>query len=180
MLLLMSMLDSEEDRSKAEIIYRTYRNLLFNVANRILKNETDAEDAVQNAFIRIMENINKISEPECHKTKCWCVLIVKRVALNMIRKRAGEKSECGSELIEKTYEDPGATAQLEAVEEHIDLEAALRELPDRYREVLLLRFHEDLSFQKIAVIMGITEANARQLVSRAYKKLGMKYEGKEE
>ena len=61
MLIYMMMIDSESDQSKFEQIYMKYKGLMFYVANDILHNEHDAEDAVHQAFIKIAENrTNKI------------------------------------------------------------------------------------------------------------------------
>ncbi len=71
MLLFLTMIDSDEDKSKFEVIYENYRNLMFFVAKKILYSDSDAEDAVQDAFIRIINNLDKIEDPKCHKTSLW-------------------------------------------------------------------------------------------------------------
>ena len=53
MLIYLQMIESEEDKSKFEAIYNKYRYLMFSVANRVLNNQYDAEDAVHQAFISI-------------------------------------------------------------------------------------------------------------------------------
>ncbi len=171
MLFLMMLIDSEEERSKFEIIYKTYRNLMFHIARRILGNEADAEDAVQEAFLRIIENFEKFPEAKCLKTKHSCVIIVKRIAIDMLRRRKVRANEVDPGIIEELFEDPEMTDQLVAVEENTDLAAALTSLPERYREAVLLRYSDEYSFEEIAQIMGITEANARKIVQRACKKL---------
>lgn len=54
-LIYMQMIASDEDKSKFEQIYLTYRKLMFFVARSILKNDADAEDAVHTAFVSIIE-----------------------------------------------------------------------------------------------------------------------------
>ncbi|MBQ8804648.1 MAG: sigma-70 family RNA polymerase sigma factor [Tyzzerella sp.] len=65
MLIYMLMIDSSDDQSKFEKLYNEYKGLMFYVANNILHNEQDAEDAVHHAFVKIAENIEKIEETEC-------------------------------------------------------------------------------------------------------------------
>ena len=67
-LVYLSMIEGPEDRNKFEIVYQQYKSLMYYVAYRILREERDAEDAVHNAFVRIAEHIEKISEPVCPKT----------------------------------------------------------------------------------------------------------------
>ena len=59
MLIYLQMIESEEDKSKFIELYNQYRYLMFSVANRILKNEYDAEDAVHQAFVSIIDNLRQ-------------------------------------------------------------------------------------------------------------------------
>ena len=76
MLIYFQMIDSTENWLKFEQIYTTYRPLMFRIANDILHNEQDAEDTVHSAFIKIAENIARVGEPLCPKTKSYVVIIV--------------------------------------------------------------------------------------------------------
>lgn len=67
MMIYLQMIDSPEDRSKFEQIYMEYRSMMFHMANRILTNEQDAEDAVHEAFLKIAENIEKSVNPSVQK-----------------------------------------------------------------------------------------------------------------
>ena len=60
MMIYLQMIDTPEDRSKFEQLYLEYRGLMFHVANKILRNEQDAEDMVHQAFLKVAENIEKI------------------------------------------------------------------------------------------------------------------------
>lgn len=73
MLIYLSMIETEEDKSKFVQLYETYKNLMFYVSNRILNDEYLAEDAVHQTFIKIIENLDKIKEVRCHKTKSYIV-----------------------------------------------------------------------------------------------------------
>ncbi|MGB9762891.1 MAG: RNA polymerase sigma factor [Minisyncoccia bacterium] len=64
----LAMLDGEEDKNKFELLYVTYRKLMFYVANRILNDERLAEDAVHQTFLKILENFDKVGEISCHKS----------------------------------------------------------------------------------------------------------------
>lgn len=89
MLLYLQMIESDLDKRKSEQIYLQYRGLMFYVADRILKNQQDAEDAVHQTFVKIAENIKKISEPVCPKTRALVVTIVERVSINQYRRKSG-------------------------------------------------------------------------------------------
>ena len=79
--LYLLMIDSTDDKNKLELIYNQYKNLMLNRAYDILKDRGLAEDAVHNAFIRILKNLDKISEINCPKTKSFVVVIVENVSI---------------------------------------------------------------------------------------------------
>ena len=60
MLLYLQMLETPEEKSQFEQIYLEYRGLMYHVAYEILHNDQDAEDAVHQAFVKIVENIKKL------------------------------------------------------------------------------------------------------------------------
>ena len=70
----LSMLDGDDEKSKFESLYLTYRKLMFHVANGILNDEGLAEDAVHQAFLKILENFDKVGEISCHKTRSYVVI----------------------------------------------------------------------------------------------------------
>ena len=87
MFLYLSLIDDEEDKSKFEIIYREYRQLMYYVADRILGDTKDSEDVVHDAFLKIIEHIEKISDPKCPQTRYFVVTIVERKAIDLYRQR---------------------------------------------------------------------------------------------
>ena len=87
MIIYLEMINAPEERHKFEVLYRAYRRMMFYIANRILNNEQDAEDAVHSAFVYIAENIQKIDEPMCPKTRGYIVTIVEGRAIDMYRRK---------------------------------------------------------------------------------------------
>ena len=87
MLIYLQVIDAPEDRDQFITLYETYRGLMFYVANQILQNEQDAEDAVHDAFLSVAEHIKKFSRLERHKTKAFLVTIVENKAIDLYRKR---------------------------------------------------------------------------------------------
>lgn len=72
MLIYLQIIESDADRDKFEQLYYYYRDYMFHIANRIVKNEYDAEDAVHSAFESIAKNIGKLGNVECSKTRALC------------------------------------------------------------------------------------------------------------
>ena len=84
-MLYLQMLPSPSEKDKFEQIYTLYRGLMFYIARRILPGEADAEDAVHQAFVSIIENLKKISEVRCPKTRSYVVIITERKAIDILR-----------------------------------------------------------------------------------------------
>ena len=84
MLIYLQMLGSPEEKSILEQIYLEYRGLMYHVAYEILHNEQDAEDAVHHAFVKIAENIKKITDPVCPKTHSYVVTITPFRGLHLL------------------------------------------------------------------------------------------------
>lgn len=86
----LSVLDTPEERSKFEELYIKYGKLMKYVAYNILCDDALAEDAVHNAFLKLMKYLNKIDEVNCHKTKSFIVIVTESVSKDMYMKRKRE------------------------------------------------------------------------------------------
>lgn len=175
MLIYLSMLETPWEKSKFEQIYHTYRNLMLRTAYRILGDAKDTEDVVHQAFLKIIENFEKIDEIKCHKTRSFVVTIVERTAIDLYRQR---KRRSAIPMDEESINVP-APSQIEKAEGYTDLERAMATLPARYRQVILLRFDDGLSYEEIARLLSTTPANVRKLVERARAQLRAKLEEQE-
>jgi RNA polymerase sigma-70 factor (ECF subfamily) len=162
----LSIIDAEQDKNKFEILYTTYRKLMFYVANRIIKDQYLAEDAVHQAFIKIIENLDKIEDVHCHKTKSYTVIIVRNNAINMYNRRK-RNTTIPLEQMEFCIFDETCSRS-----EDLDyLTKAVMKLPVIYKEVLTLKYVQELSNEEIAQTLGISEATVRKRLERARHKL---------
>ena len=93
MLVYLAMIPTEEGRNKFALLYWEYRDLMFYLALRILGSQQDAEDAVQEALLRITEIIEKIHDPVCPETKALVSMIVEGKALDLYRRRRRQGAE---------------------------------------------------------------------------------------
>lgn len=156
-----------EEHVKIEKIVQTYGKLMFHVANAVLHNEHDAEDAVQQALIAIYQNISKISDIECPKSRSFIVTIVERKAIDLYR----AKQRGASVSLEEEYIHVPAVTHDDTLSDRSELARAMAALPARYREVLFLKYDHGYSDREIAAMLDMTAANVRKTVQRAKKKL---------
>ncbi|MGL5259734.1 MAG: RNA polymerase sigma factor [Lachnospiraceae bacterium] len=166
MLFYLAMIESEEDKRKFERIYLAYKQTMYYAANRVLKNVHTSEDAVHQAFIRIINHLEKINENECHKTRAFLVVITEHIAIDIYRKQKKESTLSYDEL-----EIYVADTHVENYAETDELTAVYEKLPVNYSTVLRLKFSQGYSDSEISAILNITEENVRKRISRAKKKL---------
>lgn len=170
MIIYLQMIETEEDKVKFENLYTEYRDQMYYVAYQILRNEHDAEDAVHQAFVSLIKNLEKISDLKCPKTRSYIVITVERKALDIIRSRKKIAGEYLDELVGVEIPLPG---------DH-GLADALAQLPARYREILLLRYECGYSAKEIAEILDLKYDNVRKLIARAKEALAVQLERTEQ
>ena len=167
MLIYLSLLDSEEEISKFELIYSTYKKQMYYTANNILKDSHLAEDAVHNAFLRIINNLEKIEDINSHKTKGLIVIIVKNVSIDIYRKN---KKERDNTIFIDDLDDINGYDEINK-NDIGDLEIAISKLPENYKQVFLLKFSHELTDNGISEILDIKPDNVRKRISRGREKL---------
>lgn len=164
----LSMLEIEESKSKFALLYEKYRKLMYYVANKILLDEQLSEDAVHNAFIKLVKYLDAIEDIECHKTRNFIVIIVRSAALDIYRKRKRQSTLQFEELefAAETYSEIDAHTDFEYMKETI------KALPPKLRDVVELKFFYHYSNAEIAKLLDINEETIRKRLERAREKLG--------
>jgi len=162
LLIYLAMIDSPDDQAKFERVYLQYRYLMLHVAKKILHNHQDAEDAVHQAFISIIKNIEKISAVGSPETRSYIVIITERKAIDILRRNQRHPASA--------LDDEMIGLDIPAPEDH-PLAAAMAKLPAHYRQALLLRYDNGFSSREIASLLGISESGVRKLLARGKKAL---------
>lgn len=158
--------DAEKDKRKFERIYLDYKQTMFYAANRILKDEYLAEDAVHSAFIRIIDGLEKIDENNYSKTRAYLTVIVKHISIDIYRKRKKENLVSYEKL--EIYLQDLKPISLNSKD---GLLSVIKKLPVNYSTVLILKFFEGYNDVEIARILSISKENVRKRTSRAKKML---------
>ena len=162
----LSAIEAPEQKSKFEQLYYTYKNLMFYIAKNILADDFLAEDAVHEAFLRILKNLEKIGETDCHKTKSFIVIVTENISIDLYRKN---KRTATIPLEEAEYRPSYRCFGPELLENSI--EKAIYALPENYASVLKMKYLLDFDYSEIAGILNISEENVRQRIVRGKKKL---------
>jgi RNA polymerase sigma-70 factor (ECF subfamily) len=151
-----------------ETLVRRYQRPVLAIARRFARDEDDAEDLAQRAFINASE---RAGSWRGGSFKSWLFRIVVNLAKYHLREMSRfDRSEEAHEH-EAEPSAPDAHARLEDREQQRALREAVARLPRRQREVLLMRIDGDLPFAEIASALGITETNAKVNFHHAVQKL---------
>ncbi len=149
----MILEDDYESQRKFEFIFNTYGKQMLYVAKRIVGNTQDAEDAVQDALIRIASNLDSIDIASPVKSRNYALIAAKNAAINILRKRSASPNTVDIESVEYSG---GSDAENEVAEKSSfeTIVGCIGELDEKYRDVLYLRLVEEMSEKQIAQTLG--------------------------
>lgn len=154
-----------------------YEKLIYNIAYRKLMNREDAQDAAQETIVKIYKNINK-----CNSTisfKSWICAITVNTCIDELRKRKNnmeyldEKvSAEDSEMVKQVKSDE-VTPEEAMIKKELGaaLSAAICELPEDHKNLIVLRDIQGLSYQELADACGISLGTVKSRLSRARENL---------
>lgn len=165
--LYLSLMDEDLQKNKFEKLYYRYRNLMYYIAFQVLNNERDSEDAVQEAFFRIVKNMDKIGDVESKKTKNFVAIIVKREAMKLYDKRKKRSEVFESDLKDEENNQYGETFfdryNADGSDNIVnELEHVIKALPYKYASIMTLKYVMGYSGKEISEITGLSETNVRQ------------------
>ena len=176
LLIYLNLIDNSEEQDRFEQLYLLYRKKMYYVANSILHDTYEAEDAVHNAFIAIARNLKSIKDIKSSDTVAYVCRAAKNMALNIYAKKSKqyqyERSLDESEIAQSTssyYEDELQAACIKHKSEIII--QCINLLPCIYREVLYSHYVEEQSASKIAKTLGLNTATVKKRLVRGKKQL---------
>ena len=157
MLIYLQMLDTPEAKIRFEQIYTKYRGLMYHVAENILHDSQEAEDAVHNAFLWIIKNFSKFQDCPLKDIAPMLTVIAKNEAISLLRKR---KNNVPLE------EWDGFVETVNDTTDYQDLVNSFQRLPQTYRVVMEMKLLMGCSDGEIAAKLGLSKTAVSTRVSR--------------
>ena len=139
-----------------------YGDMLYRICLVMLKNTADAEDAVQETFIKLVQRT--VAFDSADHEKAWLITVATNKCRDMLRYRQRHKTE-SEELLQGYFIEKNDSGILEA----------LSELDEKYRLILVLYYVEDYKIDQISEITGISVSAVKMRLSRGRKLLKEKY-----
>ncbi len=163
---------AEEARKGNQLAFRVlverHSRAVFRLAFRMTGNEQDAEDMVQETFLRAFKQLHRFDGRASFAT--WIYRIAANCSLDLLRaRRVRGEQQPGLENAESLYPSPERATRSKQLAEMLD--RALEQLSEAERTAFLLRHYEGCNIEEIAKVLGIRNGAAKHSVFRAVQKL---------
>jgi RNA polymerase sigma-70 factor (ECF subfamily) len=155
-------------------LVRRHTNRFYRIAYRLVSNKNDAEDIVQEAFLKIWDRPTLWNPSRGAKFTTWFYKVVINLCFDHKKKKKPLHLADGIELEDRR---PGQEALLDTHQKQVMLEQFIRELPERQKLALTLCFYEELSHHEAAEIVGVKLKALQSLLMRAKTTLKEKANG---
>ncbi|HIS20932.1 MAG TPA: sigma-70 family RNA polymerase sigma factor [Candidatus Spyradocola merdavium] len=149
------------DRERFVAQVTELQETLYRTARSILRNEQDAQDAVQEAVTQAFARLHTLRDPA--KFKPWLLRILVNTCYDACRRR---RSTVYLEAVEETLAAPQSDC-----EERMSLWSAVMRLPEEQKAVVTLFYYEDLPIRAISEVLGVTQGTVKTRLSRARGRL---------
>lgn len=178
MLAFILMIQDDKKRSFLSELFEQHSKVMYHIAYDVLRNRSDAEDAVQETFIKIYHHIDRFYEITRDETRLLIVIYTRNTAIDIGRKR--KRQSCISLTYEedgeeKNYDIPDSSADMDEIvisrERARCVGAYIDLLPEGQRHVIILKFRFQLKNYEIAEILNLSETAVSSRLDRARARL---------
>lgn len=165
------------DRDAYRVLVERHSRIVFRLAYRLVQNETDAEDVVQETFMRAYQHLDRFDMAANFST--WLYRIASNYALDLLRARQRQAKqpevteESGEDFLTATVAHPGPAPDRLLLSREVEqrVQAALKTLTDQERTAFVLRHFEGQSIEEIGSALGASGNATKQSIFRAVQKL---------
>ncbi len=160
---------AQAEQAFTELV-RRYQEKIYWTCRRMLKSHEDTDDVVQNVFIKAYHGLMNFNSNSAFYT--WLYRIAINETINFLRTQNVHRAE----PIDEMPQDPAATGtapieELERCEEKELIAEAIASLPERQKQVFMMRYYDELSYEEIAEILGTSIGGLKANYFHAFKKI---------
>jgi RNA polymerase sigma-70 factor (ECF subfamily) len=168
---LVERIRIDETRAFAQL-YHQYKHRVYAYCYRLLRHPQNAEDAAQETFLKVHRSLHQLKHPESLPT--WIFSIARNEAFTVLRRvKPAEDLERAEEEV---WEEESPLDRIVERERAAVVQHCLSLLKPVYRELLILREYEYLSYAEIARVTGSSESAVKSALFKARKAIGKKLE----
>lgn len=164
------------DPDAFQTLYHHYFRRIYAYAAARIGNPHDAEDVVSEIFLRVIRNIDQLRNPRHTSFAAWLFVIARNTVADHYRHNGRSENLVPLDAVEPLVaQEPDPDHRLAANEEATQIQRMILALPERKREIIVLRYYGGLRNQEIAVVLGIGEKTVSAYLSRALNDLQAQY-----
>ncbi|MFC4097107.1 RNA polymerase sigma factor [Euzebyella saccharophila] len=167
---LVHQLQQKESLSEAfEVLVNTYKTQLYWHIRQIVMNHDDADDVLQNTFIKVYRNIDGFKGES--KLYSWMYRIATNEALSFLKKKARRGGLTDGELQEQIVQNLEADVYFEGDEIQLKLQQALATLPEKQKLVFNMKYFQEMKYEEISEILETSVGGLKASYHLAVKKI---------
>jgi RNA polymerase sigma-70 factor, ECF subfamily len=169
------------DARAFELLFRKHQSYAFNVAYGLVGNCDDAADITQEAFLRVHRNMERFRGDASFTT--WLYRVVVNLAITELRRRTRSRTLLMEDIApaeawrSEAEGDDAPALHLELDEERETVQQVLKHLPPDYRAVLVLRHFQQLAYEEMCQVLGLTMSQVKTRLHRARRMFKERYQG---
>lgn len=167
---ILMTIGNESDRLFMEDLYLEYHQLMYGMALRVTRNGDLAQDAVSDSLVALMKKIPLLRTLECNKLRSYLVITVRHTAITLLNRGKRERAADDATFADlsdgfRVDDHVLAAAGVEGIKQ------AIRQLPQREKDIMLMRYFREMTDEEIAGELGIRPVSVRVQLSRARRHL---------
>ena len=167
-ILISRACDGDQDAFR-QLVER-YQGAVYNLAYRMLGDPNDAEDAAQEIFVRIYRQLGRYDPTR--KFSTWTLAIATNYCIDQLRRRRMQLVPLENIIPWARTREAGPEREAITQESRDEVQRLIKQLPEKYRAPLVLRYFDELSCAEIAEVLGMPEGTVKTQIHRARKALG--------
>ena len=166
---IQELLNPKTQNLAFEKLLKEFQRPLYNHVRTIVLNHDDADDVLQNTFVKVFQNLNKFKGES--KLFSWMYRIATNEALTFLNQKA-KKSGISSETLQsKAIDNLKADIYFDGNEIQIKLQKAIIQLPEKQQLVFKMKYFEELKYEEISEILGTSVGALKASYHHAVKKI---------
>ena len=167
---LVQQLKEKDSQARAfEVLINTYKERLYWHIRRIVLDHDDADDVLQNTFIKVFRNIDKFKGDS--KLYSWMYRIATNEALSFLKAKTRKLGVSNEEMQLKMANNLKADVYFEGDEIQLKLQKAIAELPEKQKLVFNMKYFEELKYEEISEILETSVGGLKASYHLAVKKI---------
>ena len=163
--LYLLLVNDASDKKLFELLYNENKNAMMACAMNILHNHEDSEDALQNAFISIAKNFEKVKSIKEDERKFFYIAIVRNAAYDLYNKNKKHSNKMNIDDFRDTA-DEDSYKQFITKENYDIIVNAINAMKDTYRDVLFLHLVQDMSAKEISEALNKNHETVKKQITR--------------